>query len=220
MAELKGDPALGYLGEFLAAGINAACFDDWDSVCPGNADYRLPAKHVFYHDPKSFFEENHLPAIYLWREKETAVRVGDDLYRETWIIHVAWIMEGAQEEHRRLRMPMLKQLSTTIYDLINADRIPQWRHPLDVTAFDLRRGSSISNRCGFSRLQKAGTEAKELLFQRIEEAQPEPYFGFELTLEADEYPEPSMLYQRVPAKLNATESTNEGPDVSIRRDVA
>jgi hypothetical protein len=220
MTELTGDPALGYLGEFLAAGLNAISFANWDSVCPSRDEERQPARHVFYHDPKESFEENRLPAIYLWRRKSKPVRVADDLYRETWDIHVAWIMEGASETHRRLRLTMMKELSTAIYRLVIADRIPQWRHPDDVTAFDVRRGSSVSNRCGFSRLQPSSIEAVELLFQRMEESAPEPYYGFELVLEADEYPEAAALYQRVPAKLNATESTNDGPDVAIRRDVA
>lgn len=181
----SGDPALGYLAQYLQLAVNAACDSMWggDGVCPG----RQTVGHVFMHDPKKLFEENRLPALYIWRGKSTRSRMADEMRKKTSSIQIAWINESASEDHLVARDNMMNAIADAIDMVISKDRDPEWKMPGDTDPLTVRRGSSLSKYCGWSRSQPSDDTPQELLFQRIEEAAPLPYYGFVMSVEVDEY---------------------------------
>lgn len=204
-----GDPGLGYLVAFLKAAVNADCGALWESICPGRGTASSPVLYTFTHDPRKLFDELRLPALYVWRGKSTRARVGDDLYRRTTKVRVAWIHEPAQDEHLILRDPAMNAISDAIDIAISNDRHPSWVVTDDADPVAADRGSSLSAWCEFSRCQPTGDEPQELMFQRIEEAAPLPYYGFAMDIEIDEYPSRNPAGIQA-AKLNATTTTNDG----------
>jgi hypothetical protein len=210
-----GDEALGLLGQFIRAGVNRICQAIWtNETCPG----RQTIDHVFYHDPKKLFEENRLPALYIWRGKHSHSRLGDDLYKITSTIEIAWIAEGAQEHHLVLRDPAMNAIAKAIESIIDYDSDPAWINTGDTGALAAVVGSSISAACGFSRIMPTEEAPQEFIFQKIEDAQPLPYYGFTMAVEVDE----SMTLAnrtRYPSKLNATGSPNGAPSIKFVEDV-
>jgi hypothetical protein len=202
--ETVGDPSLGYIGKYLQAVLNDATGQAWSqNLCPN----RNAVDFCFAHDPQLLFDESRLPALYVWRGKAAHSRKGDDLFLATTQIKIAWITESAQEEIAVSRSPMMTAMSNAIAVAINEDRDPAWILPSEVDPLALLKGTSISDVCGFSRFVPADSDPEEFVFQKIEDAQPLPYYGFVMTVEADEYYSPGNR-TRKPTKLNATASTN------------
>jgi hypothetical protein len=216
---VAGDPALGYLLAFLRASVNAACGEMWESICPGRVEPRSPIPFTFAHDPKKLFDDSRLPALYCWRGKSKRTRVADDLYRRTTDIQIVWINEPGQEEHTVvIRDPAMNAISDAIDNAITGDRDPAWIVAGDADPLAAIHGSSLLDRCDFSRCQPVDDGPQELLFQRIEEAAPLPYYGFVMTVEVDEY-QSKYATGIYPSKLNASAATNAAPPVPIRIDV-
>ena len=205
-----GDPALGYLGQYLQAAVNAACEAIWDNLaCPG----RQTVKHLFFHDPKKLFDDLRLPAFYAWRGKATRKRVADDLYLKTTTIELAWIGEGAQEETLLTRDPVMNAIADAVDVALRNDSDRAWTLPGETDPVALINGTSISDACGFSRLVPTEQAAQEFIFQRIEDATPTPYYGFTIAVEADEYMA-AKAKSAIPSKLNAKLSTNAAPSTA------
>lgn len=203
---VAGDPALGFVLEFLKASVNSDCGIAWDSVCIG----RKPIEFTFAHDPKKLFDESRLPAIYVWRGKSRRSRLADDLYMRTSLLQIAWIQEPGEEELTiGRRDSMMNAIANAIDNAITGDRHSSWFLTGDADPIAALRGSSISDACGFSRFQPSNDGPQELLFQRVEEAAPLPYYGFVMEVECDEY-QTKALQTKTPSKLVATISTNDG----------
>jgi hypothetical protein len=210
-----GDPALGYLGQYLQQTVNAACEQIWDNeACPG----RSTINHVFYDDPQTLFDDFRLPAIYIWRGKSHNERRADDLYLRTTTIEIAWIGEGAQEEIDGDRSPAKAAIAKAICSALYADCDPSWLVNGETSPLALLQGSSLSDACGFSRVSPNEESPQSFVFQRIEGAAPLPYYGFTMNIEVDEYWSRANT-TRKPAKLNASSTTNAATAVVIHEDV-
>jgi hypothetical protein len=216
---VAGDPALGYVLAFLKSAVNSACGDMWEVICPGRTETCSPILFTFARDPQKLFEDNRLPALYAWRGKSNRSRYGDDLYRRTSEIKLAWVNEPGQEDHLVTRDPAMNAIANAIDVALTGDRDPSWTIKGDSDPLAQLRGSSLSGACGFSRCQPTNDAPQELMFQRIEEAAPLPYYGFAMTVEVDEYQDKYGSWARYPARLNATQSTNGMPSVAIQQDV-
>lgn len=204
--QIAGDPALGYLGEFLRVSLNQRCNGMWNSpgVCPG----RDTVANVFQHDPKKLFDELRLPALYLWRGKSTHERIADELFKRSSDIYLAWIFEGAAEAHLVKRSPFLNAVAAAMQLALIVDRHPLWLVDGDTDPKAATHGSSITGYCGWSRLQAAEDEPQEFIFQRIEPSVPLPYYGFQMRATADEYPAPDLVSPATQAKLDAAQAAN------------
>lgn len=212
-----GDPALGHLAAFLKAAVNADCGELWEEISPNRQAAQSPVLFTFTRDPRRLFEENRLPALYVWRGKSTRARVADELWKRTTKIQLTWIFEPRSEDHMTQCGPFVNAIANAIDNAITGDRHPAWSVTGDTDPLSETRGSSMSAACGFSRAQPTGDEPQELLFQRVDDAQPLPYYGINLEIEVDEYEQKGAT--GAPAKLNATLTTNDGTSTKAVEDV-
>jgi hypothetical protein len=201
-----GDVALGYLGQFLKAAINASCDRMWGhrGVCPG----RHTVEKIHRHDPQKLFNESKLPCLHIWRGKATRSRFADNLCKKTTRIELAWINEASQEEHLIAREPAMNAIADAIDMAVANDRVPQWIVTGDTDPLTLGNGSSLSHYCNFSRCQVVDDEPRSMTFQRIEEAQALPYYGFVMGLEVDEYQSYDVSLRGHTPRLDASQAAN------------
>ena len=210
-----GDVALGYLLEFLKASVNAACDGMWSAqgVCPG----RHTIDFTFHHDPRKLFEEGRLPALYAWRGKRRSEKAADNLWKQVSTIELAWVAEGAEEDHMVARDSAMWAIAGAIDVSLRRDRTPTWIVTGDTDVISVYRGSSLTHHCNWSQCEPAESSPEEFKFERIDgSSAPLPYYGFTTSLTVDEYVE--LGVNAYPIALNAAAETNEAPPVIIHLD--
>lgn len=200
-----GDAALGYLGQFLQAAINRACRDLWGAVCPG----RETVAHVFYRDPTKLFEEERLPALYLWRGKRSRSKVADGMGTKHSRIEVAWITEPAQEEHMIERDTVSNAVFDAVDEALMIQRTPEWVVPNDTDAQASTMGSLINRYTGADTIELAEAAAKSLTFESIDgDGRPLPYYGFAFSIDVTERLELDPSLGAFPNTATGTYRTN------------
>lgn len=153
-----GDQLLSYLGDFLRRVIEFQCGAIWGSLSPN-----IPIiKRVVCDDPTSDFNEQWLPALYIFRPGretreviETFEQVADDYRFQKGRVTVRWIMNAASKENRRIRDQLIDPVRKAIDMTLENGRHPCWIHPDDVAdplnpldPYAATQGSSILNYTG------------------------------------------------------------------------
>jgi hypothetical protein len=128
-----GDPGLTKLAAFLAAVINAEVADAWALAQPFPTSAQVPAvKTVYAHDWNGFgFNENALPALFVWREKGKQEQLGEDWRSDVTAFHVLWALPAIAQEEQRARQPIINAVMKAIGTFIEEGRHPAWVDPLD-----------------------------------------------------------------------------------------
>ena len=200
-----GDVALGYLGQFMQAAINRACRELWDAVCPG----RETVAYVFYRDPTKLFEEERLPALYLWRGRRTRSKLADGMGTKQSRIEVAWITEPAQEEHMISRDTVSNAVLDAVDEALMMQRTPEWVVPGDTDVHSAAMGSLINSYVGADTIELAEAAAKSLTFEAVDgDGKPLPYYGFAFSIDVTEHLELDPSIGAHPNAAIATYRTN------------
>lgn len=134
-----GDPALVYVGSFLATVLQADCGAAWLTMDPGRGEVvggvdgtrhgSGPVRRVFYSDPRlGFFEPVDLPALFVYRaEKATRVRAAADFYRRQWTLGVTWFPPRIEESTQRREVDaFFNAISASLFRAVTFARHPSW----------------------------------------------------------------------------------------------
>jgi hypothetical protein len=139
-----GDPALTLVAAYLKAAVNRMAGTAWAAVCPG----RLPIEHAFINDPVTQFDEERLPAVYLWRTEIDTEQFNDDTTRHTSQVALWWITEPAQNDHLVLREPVMNLMGAAISAALRKARDPAWVVAGDMEALAATQGSLVRAHAG------------------------------------------------------------------------
>lgn len=132
-----GDPALGRVGSFLKSVINGWLTQAWGGTAVDPEDRglqprtdaagQLAVRNVFTHDPvKHGFNDNDLPALYLWRlrgsfeQREFDRRFDDSQWR------CLWVFPPAPQEKQLLRDPWAQAVAKAVDSALYAGRYYGW----------------------------------------------------------------------------------------------
>lgn len=130
-----GDMLLAYFGDWLRRVMEFHCERIWQSVSPN-----IPlVKRVVCNDPASDFNEQWLPALYIFRPGretreviESFEQVADDYRFQKGRVTVRWVMNTASLENRRIRDQLIDPIRKAIDMTLEIGRHPCWIHPDDV----------------------------------------------------------------------------------------
>jgi hypothetical protein len=131
-ATVVGDPALTKLGSFLQAVLNAECAAAWLAVQPAPIDapptVQVPVvQTVYLHDLRRFaFNENALPALFVWRERGKQEQFADDWRSDVTTFRVTWVMPALAQEEQRARQPITQAIIKAIGTYIEEGRHAAW----------------------------------------------------------------------------------------------
>lgn len=121
-----GDPALGKLGAYLQAVINAELTAAWLALRPRVPLQEQPAvKSVFLHDPDELcLNEKFLPALFIYRDNGLIEQLAEEWYADTTQLKAIWIFPPEPQEKQRPRNPWVNAVAKAI-----AYALQRWRHP-------------------------------------------------------------------------------------------
>lgn len=156
--DVVSDLLLQRLGMFLQAALNRMGNDAWGSRCPG----RDVVAHVFYHNPEELFEQNRLPALYLWESDSAREQAADDVLKDTRTIQIYWITEPGQEEHLVGRAPFRNAVNKAIITALHRERDPAWVVDGDTDALAATQGSFLPSWLGYNSLTRGVAKTLEL----------------------------------------------------------
>lgn len=126
--EAVGDGALDVLLAFFKAAVNADAATAWDPREPG----RPPVLSTFAHNPEQSFNDNTLPALFLWRSGRGQVsQTADGWFVQTSQLTLTWVMQSTTQAKAIVRTPFANAL-----DKVLARAIHYGRHPAYVVDSD------------------------------------------------------------------------------------
>jgi hypothetical protein len=140
-----GDPALSTLGAFLQAALNRLLAPAWATVCPG----RDPVEFVYCHDPQTLFDEERLPALYMWRRSWDPEQADDGRIKRTSLIAIWWITEPGSSELLAKRDPIMNAADAAIALALRRGRDPSWIVAGDTDPMAATMGSLLVAQAGF-----------------------------------------------------------------------
>lgn len=205
------DLLLERLGDFLKAVLNRMGQTAWQSRSPAT----MVVEHVFYHNPAEHFEENRLPAIYLWRSDSAEEKVADDVIKDTSTIQIYWLMEPAQEDHMVGRVPFRNAVNKMLIAALKRQRDPAWRVTGDTDSLAPTQGSFLPTWLGFNSMTRGASKTLELnLGERDGDGNPTVYRGIATNVVVEELITWDTTSFTEPAALDATINVNpsEGDD--------
>lgn len=182
--EPVGDAALYRLGQCLTAVLNHYIGDAWGQVCPG----RDVVAKVYYHDPKEWLDESHLPALYLWSDQSRSARIADDLFEERRQIQIRWFDDSCSEDHRELRAPIISSIAKCIARALFRERDPAWIAADDTDTKAATKGSSLTTLGGFDFCRREPLQGLALQV-RLQDGDgvPIPMYGLQTAIEIREW---------------------------------
>lgn len=200
-----GDVGLGHFGFFLRAAINRALASAFDGVCPN----REAVRALYFHNPAQLFQENHLPALFVWRGKSKRSRLAADIRQGTSTIEVGWISEPAQESHMVLREPIAKAVLDAVDEACFLKRCPSYVVVGDTESLASTRGSLITTFAGFSTIEMGDGDPKVFDFGRVDgDGKPLPYYGFTFGVDVTEQLTIDPSVYNSPASIHETNTVN------------
>jgi hypothetical protein len=182
--EPVGDAALYRLGQCLTAVLNHYVGAAWSAVAPG----RAVVERVYYHDPKEWVDESHLPALYIWSDQGRSARVADELVEERRTIQVRWFDDPCSEDHREQRAPILSAIAKCITRALFRERDPAWVAADDTDARAATKGSSLPKLGGFDFCKREPVQGLALQIRLQDgEGTPIPLYGLQTAIEIREW---------------------------------
>ena len=161
VTDVVGDMLLQRLGEFLKAALNRMGDAAW--LQRGGAHNVV--EHVFYHNPQRLFDDQRLPALYLWRSTSDRRREGDDVCKVTSRITVYWIAEPAQEDTDTARAPFERAVDVMMARALHRERDSAWVVAGDTDPLAATQGSFLPTWLGYNWMLKANSSELELTKQ-------------------------------------------------------
>src|SRR3954469_13535154 len=97
---LVGDPTLEKLGAFLRAVLDDVLATAWAASTPAPTGNEVPVvKTVYTHSWEGFgFNENALPALFVWRDSGLQEQTASDWLTDQTIIRALWVLPPAPQE--------------------------------------------------------------------------------------------------------------------------
>lgn len=204
--ESAGDPGLSYIGSFLKAAINAACTDEWDTVCKG----RNAVDFVVLNDPASTFDESRLPALYLFRSSFAPKIIADDYLEDAGQITCYWVMEPAQEEHIKARSNMVNAIMKSAFRALVKGRDPAWIVDGDTDTAAAVRGSFLWRYAGIDRATVVTPKPLTLQLNKLDANERQmTYSGLAMMVQIREVSSTDASIGRQPNASDGTITTND-----------
>lgn len=124
--EPVGDPAIGYLADYLTSVINAELQDAFDGarLVEGSAVVRK----AFTVDPNGYvFDEECLPALFVYRTKGTTTDLTSDLFGDEAEIRVVWMLPHDRCEVIDKRKAFYNAITKTVARSVRLGRHQAWQ---------------------------------------------------------------------------------------------
>jgi hypothetical protein len=181
--DVVSDMLLQRLGAFLQAAFNRMGSTAWAVRCPG----RTVVDHVFYHDPKVLFEENRLPALYLWSGDSAREQAADDVLKDTRTIHIYWVTEPGQEEHIIGRAPFQNAVNKMLITALHRERDPAWVVSGDTDPLAATQGSFLPTWLGYNSITRGASKELELILgDKDGDGRSKIYYGIATSVVVEE----------------------------------
>ena len=206
------DPALRYLGEYLAAVLNTYAGDAWTEV----AATEPMVRSVFTHDPERHdFNERDCPALFLWREESKPQRIADDIVADEPTIHMLWIFAPATQHKDRDRKPIFAAFRSLVTGALEQGRDPAWIVTGDTDTNAATRGSLIQLWAGLSRINPPSFKVAELDVELFDGGRIEPYDGILCDFRVEELRERDPSAGTWPAAITVSTKTTTDQDTDL-----
>lgn len=144
---LIGDPAIYYLGHYLAAVLNARGQGAWKKIMLPNAAVGVVVpvvKAVHFHDPNDGqLNEADLPALYVIRGEPSGEIWADEWEIERSTVTVKWVLPTSAQEVIGKAHPFANAITKLIRAAIEAGRHPSYVIPGDVDPIAATTGSFV-----------------------------------------------------------------------------
>lgn len=135
-----GDPAMGYLGNYLAAFLNAKLATAWAAVAPT----LVPVRKVFLHNPiDGEFNEADLPALFLYRTEIQGEVWADEWNVQKSTLVAQWVFPNAISYEQARRAPFVNAVAKGLHVAIEYGRDPSYVIPGDTEAIAGTKGSFV-----------------------------------------------------------------------------
>jgi hypothetical protein len=142
-AEPVGDPVRQLLGEFLQAGIRAACQSAWTQIGGGTN----VVERVEVNDPKdNTFSTTKLPALFIYRENKPRtweILSSDVGYRDATVVAM-WVSSLAVQAWKAKREAFFQAIEAAVMDFCDRERTPGWIMDGDTDPIAATEGTNIS----------------------------------------------------------------------------
>ena len=209
-----GDPILDVLASFLQASVNADVSVGWAAVSPRATkphESPVPIAHVFTHNPdKSAFEENKLPAIFVWRIGWPRLTP----YSQEWKAQVSqvgvlWVPSQEEFGREQRRDPMRNAIAKAMHRNLERGRNPAWRIDGDTDPKAEDYGSFVLAALNVAKMQALDIKPFPLSITRGD--REFPYDALLLTIELTELLEPLVDDYPDLAEVRGTFTLGEEP---------
>jgi hypothetical protein len=200
--DVVGDMGLQRIGAFLQAAINRMGNTAWRTR--GGGATRNVVEHVFYNNPELLFDDQRLPALYLWRSTYRPQRFTDGDIKITSRVTLYWIREPAQPEIEAVRAPFEHSVNLMIERALFRERDAAWVVSGDTDALAATQGSHLPTWIGASQILKA--EGNELALTKVisdaDGERPTTFYGLATGLDVEEYSVWDPTLNTYPAALD------------------
>ena len=189
-----GDPALSamlaFFKAFLVADQNVTALWNASGVAPGAP----PVIGTFPFDPMDathVFNENTLPALFMWRDSSTDEQAGEDWEVETTQCKLLWVFPVAAQIVQTARAPFVNAMAKAIKVAVNRARTPGYVMPGDTDRLAATQGSIFHTPAGLlyasvSRHKTARVAVEMVTAPGQRPTPPRSYRGLEVTIEIKE----------------------------------
>jgi hypothetical protein len=148
--ESAGDPLLSTTLSFFKAVLNANASAAWRAVYKDVANAPV-VKTTLDDDPRgSTFNDNDLPALFLWREDvKEPVWIADDWLTQESVCRLMWVLPAGVQVKRALRSSIINGVVRTLVTFVERNRDPSWIVAGDTDPKAATLGSSFFDRAGW-----------------------------------------------------------------------
>lgn len=190
--EAAGDPLLTRLGAFIKACVLAECGEAWAELYPGET----PIAAVRFHDPNDgVFDDRDLPALFLYRSRQSLDRVTDDWIDDRSEVTALWVPPLSELGRKGERSPFANAIAKAMSAALNRGADPSWKVDGDaVSVLPDTFGSDLQLWSGLSSLiNSVRVERVPVTIEMEDGSRPLRYTGAKAILETHE------LLERDPA---------------------
>lgn len=134
---------------YLAAYLNANLSRTWAKLAPG--DDRAVRTLATASSKRAWFNDQTLPALYVFRHQMVSERRADALYWNATDLYAAWIPPKVSDEQREKRDPFIGQVGGAIQMAVRLGRHPDWIDAGDTDPEAPTLGSVLVTRAGLAK---------------------------------------------------------------------
>lgn len=173
------DKALDAIGAYLGAVLEVQLGAAWGAVAPNEPLIRGVRK---VNPANALTNNNHLPALYLWRGRSQRTRYADDYLIARTQVTCLWLLWWDSPTKREQRMPFQGAFTHAAHSALARGRHPAWIVPGDTVAGAATRGSVLVQQAGlFQPIDDLETQEIEIALDPEKTGNPVHYKALSLS---------------------------------------